>query len=488
MRPWLHIAGIAGKTTSNVAVIYQQLGYFVTGSDINCLPPATDLLDQHDIPYVKGHNYRHLTKQFWQEQLGQDLDIPEQPDRAIFLSILSQSNKEYRYAKAKGVKIQTYAQALAEDLVKDESVVSVGTAGKTTTSGLLAYLMTELGLDPSYMVGAEFVDDFPAMHLGKSDWSVMEGDEFYGSQMEPHSKFFEYRPKYLLLNKIEWDHADVFPTEAEYIDNFKKLLQQMPAGGLILANAADENIRSIASVASCRLKWFAAYDEVSEFINEDGDKLYWHLQNKPEDAALKISAGEKDEFGLEVKSPLLGKYNHQNILGVIALLYELFAYQIDWDDVVFALEKFPGLQKRLQTLHADDQLVVVDDLGGPPLKVRAGLDALRSRYPDHKVIAIYEPNAGNRKQAMLEQYKQVLENTNNLIIPNLSEFDEQLLSHDRLVSELQNFQLADVSHVPTAEISDYLVGRITTEPTVVVFFSSYRLTPIAQDFVQRMTS
>lgn len=486
MSKWIHIAGIAGKMTSNLALVYKQQGYFVTGSDSNCLPPATDLLDANSIPYVQGHNYKNLTREFWEEHLGLNLskEISEIPDKALFISTLSKKNKEYLFAKSKGIEIQTIAQAVGELISREESMVSIGTAGKTTTTALLVHILDGLEFNPSYIIGAELADGRQAMNSTDSDWSVMEGDEFYGTKIEEHSKFFEYNPKYILLNRIEWDHADVFPTEEGYIDNFKNLLKSLPEDGLVIANAGDQNIRSIAQHSNCRVKWFNAFDSIEEFIGEDGNKLYWHLETlSVEHGEYVAISDEPDGVKVSFTTNLIGKYNLQNILGVVTILYELFADQIDWESVSNLISTFKGVKKRIEILNPGSQNIVVDDLGGPPLKVMSGVEALRERYLDSKFIVVYEPNSGNRKPEAKDSYSlDVFSQVDHLIIPSLSEFNDSLLSSEQLVAIIKRSGYENVESTSYESIVSRVKELIDTDKkNVIIFFSSYRFNEIAKD-------
>jgi UDP-N-acetylmuramate: L-alanyl-gamma-D-glutamyl-meso-diaminopimelate ligase len=359
--------------------------------------------------------------------------------------------------------------------------VAVGTAGKTTTTALTVHILRGLGYDPSYMIGAELADGSPALQQTKSLWSVMEGDEFYGVEIEPHSKFFEYRPKFVYLNKITWDHADVFPTEEIYIENFRQLLQKLPGDGLVMANAADENIRRIASSARCQVKWFAADAIVPEFINSEETKLYWHVENT--EGKLTIVAPPISDFRLPVETKLIGKYNQQNVLAVVAMLYELFADNIDWRLVQKLIAEFQGIHKRLEVLHSDAKLVVVDDLGGPPLKVRTGLEALHGQYPQHKIIVAYEPNSGNRKLESINEYKNTMELADLVIIPTLSDSDPTLLTAPQLIAELNKLGIDRIMQTDSENLNELIKQNLASDrPNLVVYFSSYRLTQLARDF------
>lgn len=465
---WIHIAGIAGKATSNLSVTYKQLGYFVTGSDHQCLPPATIILDQNEIPYADEYVYTHLTKQFWEEKLGKELDIPEHPELAVFGSALSKHNKEYRFAELKNVRIKTFAQALGDLIAKSNSIVSVGTAGKTTTTALLVKITQALGLNPSYMIGAELADGSSAMQATDSDWSVMEGDEYYGVDLEPHSKFFEYKPKFVLLGKITWDHADVFKTAEDYQANFERLAQNLPEDGLLLVNAADPVCVAVAQKSNARVVWFSAY--------ESTDLPHWRLEKLAPNRFKAFNPG--NDFELEFEFNLPGKYNQQNALGAIAMVYEVLGKEIDFAKVAKSLAEFKGVKKRLEIISQTDDLVVVDDLGGPPLKVASGTEALKERFPGMPIYAIYEPNSGNRVESSIAEYNGAFKDLSEVIIPELSvDKDGTLLDAETLVNKIG---APNAKHLKLAEAVSYLAQK--PGPKVVVFFSSYRLTTAALDF------
>lgn len=503
MKQWIHFTGIAGRAIANVAIMYQSQGYFVTGSDNNALPPATDFLDAASVPYVKDYHYTHLTKSFWEQELKQKLEIADIPNRVIAVSTISKKNKEYLFAQAQSIPVQTFAQALGKDLVKSESIVVVGTAGKSTTTALLIELFSQLELDPSYMVGVEFADGRPVVKNTKSDWSILEGDEFYGVEMEPHSKFFEYHPKYLILTAAVWDHADVFPTEEAYVQNFINVVKQLPGNGLLIANAADANVRRIAQHASCGVRWFSAFEEVDEFINVDGKKLYWHLTE--EEGKLTAHSYEPVPFNFTFTTKLLGKYNRQNILAAVALIYELFAHNTNWDIIENAIRNFPGLHKRLEIIHQQDGLVIVDDLGGPTLKVDSGLSTLDETFPGYYKVVVYEPNTGARTRALLSTYPDAFKLADEIIIPTLSDFDANLLSQDEIVQYLrEQLPNTSISAVATEDLQARLLAKVTEfdgqsddkmgsveipeqkQSLMIVLFSPFRLTQIGRDLMANL--
>src|SRR5204863_9531808 len=127
--------------------MFKDIGWFVTGSDLQFNPPASDLITRAEIPFVQDYHYSHLTRKFWEDKLGSSLNIPDVPDLCLVVEHLSARNREYMFAKNKGIDVRPYSQILGEYLVKPESIVVVGTAGKTTTTGLLINIFHKLGLN-----------------------------------------------------------------------------------------------------------------------------------------------------------------------------------------------------------------------------------------------------------------------------------------------------------------------------------------------------
>src|SRR5260221_1622092 len=179
MQKWFHAIGACGKTTANVAVMFKKMGWFVTGTDTQYLPPASHIIENNDIHFELGYSFKHLTKEFWEEKLGQKLDIPQYPTLGLIVESATSKNKELLFAKKNNIDIRPYAQVLRDYLVKENSVAVIGTAGKTTTTALITFLLEKLNLYPSYMIGADTLDFNESLKNTGSKWSVIEGDEYF---------------------------------------------------------------------------------------------------------------------------------------------------------------------------------------------------------------------------------------------------------------------------------------------------------------------
>lgn len=522
---WIHIIGVSGKATSLVAKFFKDKGWFVTGSDAQFFPPASTYLQDHQINTAQGYNYKHLTKEYWIEKLetpnpkpqtksvisnqnsdskisNTKFEIPNSPDLCIMMSFLSEKNKEYRYAKLHNIPVWPYAKALGEYLIKENSVVVVGTAGKTTTTALIAFLLIELGLDPSFMIGAETNNFEESIYEGSSDWSVIEGDEYHNpnENIEGKPKFMEYKPKFLVITNIGHEHQDIFPTQEEYNSAFQKLVASVPSEGVIIARAGDKNIDDVITHAKCRVIRYGS----NHAVKADYYSSYHHsLQEGPE---YEVLDHEKKSI-LRGKMNLLDVYNTENILAAFILIKELIerellpaehikkrlrnegipadAVALLFKEDLFAMfqsliQEFAGVKKRLEIVHSSEDLVILDDFGVVPHRAKRTLTTVAQHYPGYKIVAVFEPNSASRpleKETFNKLYHEVFKNTELVVIPELSSQSE-LVDQEEMVSRLSLLGYA-ASASDNKTLVSSLVRLLEKEKDVkhvIVFFSSYRLT------------
>jgi len=486
---WFHLIGVCGKTTANIAKVFQDMGWFVTGSDTQFLPPASKLLEEYKINTVEDYSFKHLTKEFWEEKLARKLDIPESPDLVLFISYLSNKNKEYLYAKKQKLNIKPYAQILGDHLIKPESIVVAGTAGKTTTTALITYILQNLQLDPSYMIGAEVVNIPGSLKITDSQYSVIEGDEYHNPdpEIEGKAKFLEYRPKYLVLTNIGWEHQDIFPTQERYIEEFKKLVDLVPKDGFIVAHADDKNIDKALKNAK---------GKVVRYKLADGNVELGIWTVRKMDGFNEIF-DENGESMMQFKTSLLGDYNLENILAAfIVVMLTPNDEEIPDDeesdkmmDVIQAsIENFKGVKKRLEVLSESENFVVMDDFGVAPERAKNSLGTIKKNFSPYKITAIFEPNAGSRisdKEQFERMYQYTFKDADEVIIPDLSTANAELVSSEDMAERLIKLRV-NAKYIPSSDLLSYLeelknTSESENEKNLVVFFSSYRLTEMAEE-------
>lgn len=488
IKNWLHIIGICGKTTSLVAKMFQDEGWFVTGSDHQYYSPASDFLIKNKINHVEGYDYKHLTKSFWRNKLN-EFDVTDHPNKVIFVESITPHNKEYMFAKNKGLNPSPFSEVLGDHLVKNNSVVVVGTAGKTTTTAAIVSTAIKIGLDPSYMIGAEVIGLEDSIKNSTTDFSVIEGDEFYNVHLTKGAKFLKFKPRWGLITSLGWEHQDVYPSQELYLDAFRQFVKLIPNNGFLIFDAEDKfsNIITKESNKTCFSYSSIKNDITSNYqfdFSFDGNQtsIIIFQQN------IKLAA---------INTKLIGEYNIKNLVATFILFNEISKLDkfksIDLDQVAKRISEFKGVKKRLEILQTtnvkDHQIIIIDDFGVTPTRAKNSLTTLRNRFKNCKIIAIFEPIAGVRiknKDSFLKEYSNTLNDADLIIIPELSSFNEDLLSSEELVTWMSDIGLR-AKYVSNTDLIKFLDEMImnSNSDIVICFFSGYRLTSIANDLARK---
>lgn len=494
---WFHAIGICGKATSNIALMFKRAGWFVTGSDLQFFPPASDFLSNNNIPVVEGYNYAHLNKDFWQtnaiinqfykEEFAQ---LPEHPDLCLIVESASSQNKEYLYAKKLGVRVSPFAEILKDYFIKPNSIVVTGTAGKTTVTALITLILKNLDINPSYMVGAEVIDMADSLQNTTSSWSVTEGDEFFSRELSTGAKFLKFNPKYLVITSLGWEHQDVYPTHKLYLDEFKKAVKMVPPDGAVLAPDNSSEIDYVLSEATDKKIIRYGYSDTKKpgvwSILKESNKLY-----------IFDPAGKSY---LTLTTNLIGKYNLENICGVVALLDFLALELIKTNNnlspakiqevLVNTIKDFKGPKKRIEILKKTPNTMVIDDFAVAPDRIKNTLQTLFENFSDYKIVTIFEPNSGSRPKdpnLLKNLYKNSFVNSEQIILPELSAINPNLATATEIVSSLKELNLNAVN-IKTEELIRFLLKhrKSTLDKYIYLFCSSYRLTSIANRFVKAL--
>lgn len=496
---WIHIIGVCGKATSLVAKMFADMGWFVTGSDAQFFPPASTYLQEQKIHTAEGYSYIHLTKKYWQEQTNNPmLDVADLPDVCIMMSFLTEKNKEFRYAKINKIPVLPYAKILGEYLIKENSIVVVGSAGKTTTTGLIAFLLESLSLDVSYMVGAETNNlEDSIKNVVNGIWSVVEGDEYHNlnPNIEGRAKFLEYKPKYLVITNIGYEHQDIFPTQEDYLGAFEQLVELVPSDGLIIAKSNDKNIDRVIQGAKCKVLRYGSNQAITS-------NYYVTYSHSEENGAGYVLLDEHRSEIISGKMKMLDFYNAENVLAAYVLLEYLYSNKII--KLSFAtkqdlshefaklVEKFGGVKKRLEILYSSSDLVVIDDFGVVADRAQRSLTTIKQHYPEHEIIAVFEPNSASRVKNLEDfnvMYKDIFRYASFLFIPRLSE-DSNLASETEMIERLNqlSYNAQAIERETAIDSLNNLIKGNKEKKFVVVFFSSYRFTQTAHNFASSQSA
>ncbi len=409
----VHFIGICGVAMSAIAIAFQKKGYIVTGSDAGFYPPVSTNLEKNNITFYPGWHVEKMTEH-------------GNPDLVIVGNVASSSNPEWVYVQEQKIPYLSYPEAIAKYFLGENSLVCAGTYGKTTSTTILSWIFKNANLDPSYMFGGIPVNNFDSAAISNTKkYSILEGDEYKTSGWDNRPKFALYAPTQLLLTSVSWDHADVYPTEQSYFDAFKNLVNSIPKNGIIIACTEGKNMDKILPMAKCKILFYGKAKEA--------DYRYRDIQQT--EKGLYFDILHKNEI-YHVKTPIIGEYNVENMLGSFALAHEM---GIDTKSILESFSSFKGIKRRLEK-RLGGQITVIDDIAHSPAKAASLLETLRKIYKG-KIIAVFEPNTGNRQREAIPQYDHAFQYADTVVIPRLTKLK---IDQNDSESPLEGIELAEV--------------------------------------------
>lgn len=357
----IHILGICGTFMGGIALIARELGYEVSGSDQNIYPPMSDTLQAAGITIQEGYDPAHLRPL---------------PDLLIVGNAISRGNPALEYALNKNLPYISGPQWLAEAVLQKRHVVAVaGTHGKTTTSSILAWILTQADLKPGYLIGGVPLN-FPATAaLGKAPFFVIEADEYDTAFFDKRSKFLHYRPRTLIINNLEYDHADIFPDVEAIKKQFQFLLRTVPSSGAVIYSADDPEITDVLS----RGCWSATHTVGTQ-------NSVWHARNKNEDGSQFELWHRDQKLGL-VKWSLVGDHNVRNALAAAAAAHEL---GVTSEAVIAGLKSFQGVKRRLEVYGTVNNVTIYDDFAHHPTAIATTVAGLKAKVKEQRIIAVLQ--------------------------------------------------------------------------------------------------
>ena len=386
----VHILGIAGTFMGGVAAIAKAAGFRVTGSDLNVYPPMSDQLAALGIELIQGYGAEQL-----------DLD----PDIVVVGNALSRGRPVIEALLDRGMAYTSGPQWLAEHVLKDRHVLAVaGTHGKTTTASMLAWILEHAGLEPGFLIGGVPSNFGATARLGggvrgpagggsaggggrpagAAALFVIEADEYDTAFFDKRAKFVHYRPRTLILNNLEYDHADIYPDIAAIRWQFAQLLRTVPGSGRIVRNGADAELEAAIAQGCwtpCQSFGLRAADE-------------WSATLAPGKACGEFTVLRDRREVAEVRWQLLGEHNVMNALAAIAAADHV---GVAPERAALALTQFLGVKRRMEIRGTVGGVTVYDDFAHHPTAIETTLSGLRARRPDARIVAVLEPRSNTMK-------------------------------------------------------------------------------------------
>jgi UDP-N-acetylmuramate: L-alanyl-gamma-D-glutamyl-meso-diaminopimelate ligase len=387
----VHLMGICGTAMASLAGILKTKGYYVTGSDQNVYPPMSTMLMDMGIEIKTGYSGENLSPR---------------PDLVIVGNVITRLNPEAVRLSEMDVHYLSLPQALREFAIQDrKSVVVAGTHGKTTTTALSAWLLEENGLEPGFMVGGILKNFSSSFKLGKGNYFVVEGDEYDTAFFDKGPKFLHYSPLLTIITSIEFDHADIYRDLDHVISSFRRLIEIIPAHGLLIANLDDPIVYEESKKAKCRVITYG-YNDTAMFRAVD-------IRDEEDGTNVKILKDGKDYVNLI--SPLYGRHNISNILSVIALTDFI---GIDSKKLPAAIASFMGVKRRQEVRGEKNGILVLDDFAHHPTAVEKTIEAVKGKYMARRIVAVFEPRSNSSRRGVFqEMYSRAFDGADMVFIP-----------------------------------------------------------------------
>jgi UDP-N-acetylmuramate: L-alanyl-gamma-D-glutamyl-meso-diaminopimelate ligase len=369
----IYFLGIGGTLMGSLAQLAQQMGYRVSGSDQALYPPMSDQLDAAGIRVYEGFDPAQLEPV---------------PDLIVIGNAgLPRGHEAVEYILEKGLPYTSGAQWLGETVLRDRWVLAAaGTHGKTTTASMLAWILDQAGLQPGYLIGGAPKNFAQSARLGNSPFFVVEADEYDTSYFDRRSKFVHYRPRTLILNNLEFDHADIFDDITDIQVQFHNLLRTVPAGGLILAPSNDERLNEVLNMGCWTPVARVGEGPVKKPIDADNGER-WHTgEHRGGDSSFDVMLG--DETLGHLDWGLLGRHNQLNGLNAIAAARHAgvpVAQSID------ALSRFEGVKRRMEVLYDSEKFALYFFNDTATTEIYTTLEGLRKRVSSDDIFAVIEP-------------------------------------------------------------------------------------------------
>jgi len=366
----IHILGICGTFMGGIAILARELGFKVSGSDANVYPPMSTQLEDIGIGLIEGYDPSQLDPA---------------PDLVVVGNAMSRGNPCVEYVLDRNIPYTSGPQWLLENLLKDRWVIALsGTHGKTTTASMVAWILDKTGQAPGFLIGGVPQCLGVSARLGEAPFFVVEADEYDSAFFDKRSKFVHYRPRTLIINNLEFDHADIFDNLAAIQRQFHHLIRMVPSNGMVVAPAGVKAIDEVFEMGC----W-----SEQQFLGENHDWSYKLLNNDGSDFEVYF----QNELQGRVNWSQIGKHNVANALMAIAAARHV---GVRPSQAILALATFENAKRRLETKGEINGITVYDDFAHHPTAIYTTIEGLRAKVGQQRILAILEPRSNTMKQGV----------------------------------------------------------------------------------------
>ncbi|HEV8370749.1 MAG TPA: UDP-N-acetylmuramate:L-alanyl-gamma-D-glutamyl-meso-diaminopimelate ligase [Pyrinomonadaceae bacterium] len=396
-----HLIGICGTAMASLAGMLQARGHDVTGSDGDVYPPMSTMLQELGITVSQGFKREHLTPT---------------PDCVIVGNAIPRGNPEVEETLNRKLLYRSQAEVVKEEFIRGRHSLAVaGTHGKTTTTSIASWVMDQGGLNPSFLIGGIAQNFGSSFRVTDSDYVIIEADEYDTAYFDKGPKFMHYLPELAIVNNIEFDHADIYSDLDAVKLAFRRFMNLVPGNGRLIAGWDSPNVRTVVESMGSRL-----FTRVETFgISREAK---WQLHSVDFSSGLsRFEVYCENQAWGEFESPLLGEFN---LLNCLAVIIAADAWGLSLDKIRNALPGFKNVKRRAEVRGEQRGIVVIDDFAHHPTAVRETLRALRAKYRDNRLVAVFEPRSWSSRLAVFQDdYARAFESADYVVIANV--FDSQ---------------------------------------------------------------
>ncbi|MEZ4460064.1 MAG: UDP-N-acetylmuramate:L-alanyl-gamma-D-glutamyl-meso-diaminopimelate ligase [bacterium] len=441
----IHVIGICGTGMGSLAAMLKARGFDVRGSDAMAYPPMSDWLRDQGIDIMVGYDAHNLD---WN------------PDLVVVGNVVRKDYADAVAMRERGFPYLSFPEALRHFFMKDSTnLVITGTHGKTTTTSMVAWCLTQAGLDPSFMVGGITGNFDSNYRLSDSKIFVVEGDEYDTAYFDKVPKFWHYAPFRATINNLEYDHADIYPDIAAVEHVFERMVALIPPEGSLWVNGDDTRALKVSSHAACERRLFGleAHNNLRA-INIEYDEV--------SSAEVLLDGETLGRFRI----PAMGEFNIRNMLGALAICLDEGA---DLEKLRGAFAGFIPTRKRQELVGTVNDIRVFDDFAHHPTAVEATMRAMRDRFGERKIWALFEAKSNTSRRRVFQfDYPRGLAIADHVIISKPWRKDEgladnELLDIDELVRDTEALGPPTLLIEDVDDIADYVASHAKPGDVIV---------------------
>lgn len=453
----VHVSAVCGKAMASIACLLKEYGCIVTGSDSKFSPPMSDVLEAHGIKKLEPStkNLRNI-------------------DLLVAGNTLAFNSLEVVEARKLGVPTISGAEAVAQIFDNKKSLVVAGTHGKTTTSALLSHIFIKNKENPAYLIGGVFQGTDDSYNLGtNSKYAIYEGDEYNCAFFDQAPKFLRYNPHSAIITSIEHDHVDLYPTFEDYKAAFQYLIEDLPESGTLIIH---ESVIAHLNLKTCNAKIYV-------YGNNENSDIRYSIKNINSEGTTFSFINKKNGEIDDIFLPMFGEYNIENAIAAFSLS---LTYGLNIEGIKSALSSFPGTKERQELLGTTKKGVeVIRDYAHHPTAVSLTLEGLRFKYPNRKLIVIFEAkSASSKRKIFQDRYPIALSKADAGIVVCPKSQGEEYLDSEKIIKDTENIGLKFIRTENNIQALEAITSMCGIND-VVIFMSSGDMDDIDHKFLEK---